>query len=294
MPCPKPIFSNIFPCHQFPSLSFLKYSAFSAVSGSFLANLHLTPPLFSLSKHPLPPQLSMPCHCLLRSFQSLPYRLLPTPLITVQNPTPSKIHRSTSLLFYKLLKTHVLRKASSAAELLLPWDHCWWQQPFSHQFYCFLETGALCPEPAAVTELVAPAGQDTDAQGPGQCTPKCNNSLLFSTLPCWDSTLNSEELAHPTIQKKSLFVRVNMGHCYRKQWCYHSYARSWRCHSLTITLKTQIQFVSTTARIAPSSKYKTWTSVWCRFHHPMKEGPSWLISALTLLRRSTENFRELV
>lgn len=85
---------------------------------------------------------------------------------------------------------------------------------------CFLEIGAACPEPAAVTELVAPARQDTDAQGPGQCTPKCNNSLLFSTLPCRDSTLNSEELAHPKIQKKSLFVRVNMGLCCRKQRCY--------------------------------------------------------------------------
>lgn len=136
----------------------------------------------------------------------------------------TKIHRTTSLLFYELLKPHVLRKPSSTAEPLLPRDHCWRQQPLV--LYRFLEIGAACPEPAAATELVAPARQDTDAQGPGQCTPQCNNSLLFSTLPCWDSTLNSEELAHPKIQKKSLFVRVNMGHCCRKQQRYHSYTRS--------------------------------------------------------------------
>lgn len=60
------------------------------------------------------------------------------------------------------------------------------------------------------------ARQDTDAQRSGQCTPKRNNSLLFPTLPYRHGTLNSEELAHPKIQKKSLFVRENPRDCYIK------------------------------------------------------------------------------
>lgn len=199
-----------FSCHQFLSLSFPEYSTFSAISGSFLANLHLTPPLFSIIEMltstavevSLPPgkfsKLALCASSLLHCRKLL-----------------TKIHRTTSLLLYRLLKPHGVRKPSSTVELLLSCDHCWRQQPLV--FYCILETGAACPEPEAVTELPAPARQDTDAQSPEQCTSKCNNSLLFSTFPCRDSTLNSEELAHPKIQKNSLFVRVNMGYCYRKQ-----------------------------------------------------------------------------
>lgn len=167
----------------------------------------------------------MPCHCFQRSFQSLLYVFLPTPPTRVQK-TAMKIHRSTSLLFHKLLKPHILRKPSSTVELLLPWNCCWQRQPLV--FYCFLETGTACPEPAAAAEIVVPARQDTDAQSAAQCTPKCNNSLLFSTLPCWDSTLNSEKLAHPKIQKGSWFVWVNMEHRCRNQRCYHSDTRPWR------------------------------------------------------------------
>lgn len=204
-----------------------------------------TLPLLSspLSRCSLPFQLSTPYYCLLEKFQSLLYVLLPTPLIMLQK-TPHKDPRNYLITLLQTPQTRCFRKPSSTVELLLPSDHRWQQQPFV--FYRFLEIGAACPEPAAATQLVAPARQDTDAQGPGQCTPKCNNSLLFSTLPCWDSTLNSEELAHPKIQKKSLFVRVNMGHdCYRKQRCYHSYARSWRCPVKQLLLEYHFQNLNT-------------------------------------------------
>ena len=217
MPCPKSVSLSFFPCHQFPPLSFLKYSTFSAVSGSFLANLSLTPPLFSTTEMftstpaqhamPLPPGKFSKLALCASSYSSY---------YGAEN-SPPKIHGTTSLLFYKLNPCFKKTFLNSGAAVAL-------RQPLV--FYCFLEIGAACPEPAAATELIVPARQDIDAHGPGQCTPKCNNSLLFSTLPCWDSTLNSEELAHPKIRKKSLFVRVNMGHCYRKLRCYHSYTRS--------------------------------------------------------------------
>lgn len=106
------------PYHQFPFPSFPKYSTFSAISGSFLANLHLIPPLFSVIEMftstavevPLPP----------RKFSKL--ALCASSLLHCRKLL-TKIHRTTSLLLYRLLKPHGLIKPSSTVELLLPCDY---------------------------------------------------------------------------------------------------------------------------------------------------------------------------
>lgn len=158
----------------------------------------------------------MPCHCLLGSFQSLLYDLVPAPLIC---SAERSWMRPTELPHYSSTNQHFKKSplnSRAAAGALRP----------------FLVTAAInvslfpwhwgCLPRASSWEWPR---QDTDAQGPGQRTPKFNNSLLFSTLPCRDGTLNSEEMVHPKIQWKKLFIRVNMRHCYRKRSCYYSYTR---------------------------------------------------------------------
>lgn len=125
----------------------------------------------------------MPCHCLLRNFQSLLCVLVTSLIYSAENsprrPPEPPHYSSTNQSFMKTPPKPLLVTAAINVSV------------FPRHWGCLPRASGW-----------EGARQDTDAQGPGQCTPKCNNSLLFSTLPCWDSTLNSEEMVHPKIQQK--------------------------------------------------------------------------------------------
>lgn len=164
-----------------------------------------------------------------------------------------------------LLPTSLLRKP-------LP-NHSWWQQPLMSQ--CFLDIGAACPEPAAGKErgrIQTPRVQDN--AHPSATIACCFQHFLAGTVP-W----TQRRWFIPRFNRKKIFIRVNVRHCYRKQWCYYSYTRPWRC-----TKRWSLTWWSLRSLSKDENKIHCYcsmscmerkipTSVYSHFHHTMKDVP---------------------
>lgn len=123
-------------------------------------------------------QHAMPRHFFLGCFQSLLYVFLPAPLIYGVGNSPVRPieppHSSSTNQCFK--------KSPSTAELLLPSDNFWWQQPL--MFHCFLDAGAACPEPVAGNEqgrIQMPRVQDS--AHPSATIACCFQHFLAGTVP---------------------------------------------------------------------------------------------------------------